>query len=79
MTGEPNPTFPAQDGAEIGDTCDFWTCYRDNYHRAEPLSIHVYRTGAWCSANGMTILDNVEDLGPVEGFLAFHGPEIFPS
>ena len=86
ITGELNPTFPEQDGAEFEHTCDFWICCWDNCDTAEPFSIQTYRTGAWALANGILILvDNPEEhegdekeLGPVEGFLVFHGPEISP-
>ena len=90
VTGEQNNAFPEDPNLDIEDACEVWIRYVDNYDESEPLPCYVYKTVAWSSANGIPEIDDEEtddeetddlepvDLTLVEGFLSFHGPEIFP-
>jgi hypothetical protein len=85
VTGEMNNAFPEDPNSEIKGACDVWISYVDNSDESEPLPCYVYKTGPWSSARYIPEIDDEEtddlepvDLTLVEGFLVFHGPEIFP-
>ena len=85
VTGEQNNAFPEDPNSEIEDACDVWIRPEGYYDESDPFPCYGYRTATWSLANGIPDDEETDDeetddeaTDDVEGFLCFHGREIFP-